>query len=342
MEVRLKKKILIAFFLLLFLVAFVVYFGQWVNRNRELYYSGTIEATQYHLAFQVGGQVARVMVDEGYAVKAGELLAELDTQELKARHAQAQANYDRSQASLTALSAQLREVKTGNRPQDIERARQALLSTQAVLEEAKKNMERYRRLFENGTVSEKEWDAVRLRYDVALHDYERNAEAYDLAKTGSRVETIDNARANVQAAKAQLASSEAAWQQASILLSYGQLKAPIGGIITSRNVESGEVVTPDQEVMTMADLSVVDLKIFVDETEIGKVKPGQAVDVRIDTFPDKVYKGSVSYISPEAEFTPKMIQTRKERVKLVYLVKVSIPNPNLELKSGMPADAWLK
>ena len=337
-----KKKILIAFLILLILVAVVVYFGQWTSRNRDLYYSGTIEATQYHLAFQVAGQVTRVLVDEGYAVKAGDLLAELDTRELKARNDQAKANFERSQASLVALTAQLKEVKTGNRPQDIERAHQAFLSTQAVMEEAKKNMERYRRLFTDGTVSEKEWDAVRLHYDVALHDYERNAEAYDLAKMGSRTETIDNARANVQAAKAQLTSAEAAWRQAGIQLSYAQLHAPIAGIITSRNVEPGEVVTPDQEVMTMADLSTVDLKIFVDETEIGKVKPGQVVEVRVDTFPGKVYKGSVSYISPEAEFTPKMVQTRKERVKLVYLVKVSIPNPSLELKTGMPADAWLK
>ena len=91
----------------------------------------------------------------------------------------------------------------------------------------------------------------------------------------------------------------------------------------------------------MSDLSLVKLKIFVDETEIGKVKPGQRADVRIDTFPHKVYPGTVGYISPQAEFTPKIIQTHKERVKLVYLVKVFIPNPDLSLKSGMPADAWL-
>lgn len=337
-----KRKIIVGFVLLLVLVALAVYFGQWVNRNRALYYSGTIEATQHHLSFQVTGKVLNVYTDEGYAVSAGDVLADLDLEELRARFDQAQANYDRSQAALKALSAQFKEIKTGNRPQDVERARQALLSAKAVMEEARKNMEKYRRLFQNSTVSEKEWDTVRLRYEVALRDYERSAEAYDLAREGNRLETIDAAHAEVQGAKAQMASAEAAWRQAKIQLSYGQLKAPVGGIITSRNVEPGEVVTPGQDVMTLADLSTVDLKIFVDETEIGKVKPGQPVEVRIDTFPDKVLKGIVSYISPEAEFTPKMIQTRKERVKLVYLVKVSIPNPNLELKSGMPADAWLK
>jgi len=125
-------------------------------------------------------------------------------------------------------------------------------------------------------------------------------------------------------------------------LRYTQLRAPFDGIISSRNVELGEVVLPGREILSLSDLSNVDLKIFVEETEIGKVKPGQTVEVKIDTFPDKIYRGTVAFISPEGEFTPKIIQTQRERVKLVYLVRVSIPNPDLELKSGMPADAWLR
>jgi HlyD family secretion protein len=120
------------------------------------------------------------------------------------------------------------------------------------------------------------------------------------------------------------------------------LTAPFDGILTSRNVEPGEVVTPGREVISLADLSRIDLKVFVDETQIGKVRPGQNVDVKIDTFPDKTYSGQVSYISPEGEFTPKFIQTRKERVKLVYLVKIALSNPKFELKTGMPADAWFR
>jgi len=102
------------------------------------------------------------------------------------------------------------------------------------------------------------------------------------------------------------------------------------------------VVTPGREVLTLSRLDTVDLKIFVEETEIGRVKPGQKAEVRVDTFPGKSFSGTVTFISPEGEFTPKIIQTKKERVKLVYLVKISIPNPAMELKSGMPADAWLR
>ncbi|MFA6344830.1 MAG: efflux RND transporter periplasmic adaptor subunit, partial [Syntrophales bacterium] len=119
-------------------------------------------------------------------------------------------------------------------------------------------------------------------------------------------------------------------------------RAPFAGIITSRNIEPGETVSPGREVLTLTDLAEVDLKIFINETEIGRVRPGQAADVRVDAFPDRVFRGTVTFVSPEGEFTPKIIQTKKERVKLVYLVKVKVPNPDLSLKPGMPADAWLK
>ena len=388
----LKKRIIIAIFLLLlFSVGLLVYLGQRGVRQGELFYSGTIEATQVNMAFQAGGRVERVLVREGQAVTAGQILAELERAEYEARWEQARANADRAQqqqkqleailavyekslptevvraeAGVSALSSQLDELKAGNRVQDVERARQALLAAQDVWEEARKNWERYDRLFQGGVVSEKERDAVKLKYETALRDYERGREAYDLTKEGPRPETVAAARArlaegeaalkntrqnlprieaaksDLAAARAQVKAAAAAQAQARIQLDYTQLPAPAPGIITSRNVEPGEVVTPSREVLTLADLSRVELKIFVGETEIGRVKPGQRVDVSVDSFPAKIYPGVVAFISPVGEFTPKIIQTHKERVKLVYLVKISLPNPNLELKTGMPADAWLR
>ena len=146
----------------------------------------------------------------------------------------------------------------------------------------------------------------------------------------------------MQAARAQVLSAQAVLELAKIQLKHSELRAPFKGIIVSRNVEPGEVVSPGQEVISLADLTKVDLKVFVPETEIGMVKPGQEVQVKIDSFPAKTYPGHVAFISPEGEFTPKIIQTHKERVKLVYLVKIKILNPNFELKPGMPADAWFK
>lgn len=387
----LRKRIVIIFIVLLVGVGLLVYYGQRKVRQGELFYSGTVEATQSHLSFQTGGRVVRVAVREGEAAAKDQLLAELDPAEFRTRIEQARANLDRSlkgqeqaetllrvyekslpaetaraEAGVRALASQLDELRAGSRIQDIERAKQGMQSAASVTEDAKKNLARYENLFRKGTVSEKELDAVRLRYDTALREYERGRETYELVREGSRAETIrtgearlaegqavltqarsnlprvDAAKREVGAARAAVAAARAAVDQATIQADYTQLKAPGPGIITSRNVEPGEVVTPGREVLTLSHLATVDLKIFVDETEIGKVKPGQKAEVRVDTFPDKTFAGTVTFISPEGEFTPKIIQTKKERVKLVYLVKISIPNPALELKSGMPADAWLR
>jgi HlyD family secretion protein len=272
----------------------------------------------------------------------------------------------RAEAGVKALQARLDELKAGYRDQDVEQARLLLMASKATMEKAQKDKKRYDGLFQEGIISEGERDAVDLRYETTFKEYERAKEKFNLLQEGFRKETIQTARArlnegkavlsqarsnlnrigaaerDVEAARAQVRATTAALDLAKTQLSHTQLRAPFKGIITGRNVELGEVVLPARVVLSLSDLSFVDLKIFVEETGIGKVKHGQKVEVRVDTFPEKIYWGKVSFISPEGEFTPRIIQTRKERVKLVYLVKVSVPNPDLELKSGMPADAWLR
>lgn len=335
-----KKRIIIVVFLILFVgVGFFVYFGQQKTQKGELYYSGTIEATQANLAFQTSGRVQAVLVREGQAVVKDQVLAELDGAELQSRRDQARANLETSLKTQQQLETML-EVYQHTLPAEVARAEAGAASARYTLEDARKNDQRYEQLFKKGVASEKERDLTRLNYDTAAA---RFAEAEAILKAArSNLKKIDAAMQDVAAARSQVQAARAALEQADIQRQYARLKAPISGIITSRNVEPGEVVSPGREVLTLSDLARVDLKIFVDETAIGKVKPGQKADVRIDTYPDKVYTGHVAFVSPEGEFTPKIIQTKKERVKLVYLVKVSIPNPNYELKSGMPADAWLR
>jgi HlyD family secretion protein len=272
----------------------------------------------------------------------------------------------RAEAGVKVLVSQLRELEAGSRQQEIKRARLAYLTAKDIMEEAAKDKRRFEKLFQKDLVSEKQWDEVRLNYETAVKEFERAEETLKLLQEGAREETIETAKARVEEGRAALQQAKAnmrkidsaqkdvetaeagvkeaqsALKLAEIQLDHTYLRAPFEGVITSRNVELGEVVSPGQEIFSLADLSMVELKIFVDEEEIGKVKPGQMAEVRIDTFPDKRYIGTVSFISPEGEFTPKMIQTHKERVKLVYLVKVAIANPNHELKPGMPADAWLR
>jgi len=272
----------------------------------------------------------------------------------------------RAEAGVNVLISQLRELQAGSRRQEIKRARLSYLTAKDIMEEAAKDKRRFEKLFQQNLVSEKQWDEVRLNYETAVKEFERAEETLKLLEEGARVETIETAKARVaegrvalQQAKANMKKIEEAQKEvetaeagvkearsalklAQIYLDHTHLRAPFSGVITSRNVELGEVVSPTREILSLADLSTVELKIFVGEEEIGNVKPGQRAEVRIDTFPDKRYMGKVSFISPEAEFTPKMIQTHKERVKLVYLVKVALANPNYELKPGMPADAWLR
>jgi HlyD family secretion protein len=388
----LRKRILITlFFLVLIGVSIFVYLGQRHVKERELYYSGTIEADHAELSFQLNGKVTDILVDEGEKVRKNQLLAILDESEYRALYENAMANMEKSlknfekaekvlmlyketlpadvmraEAGLNVLQSQLRELEAGYRQQDIEQARLAVSNAENIMEEAKKDRERHEVLFQKGVISEKQWDRAQLEYQITLKNYEKAKEALDIAEEGARKETIQTARARVsegksalklaknnlgkigpaekevEMARAQVKAARSLVDLAGIRMSYTKLLAPFQGVITSRNSEVGEVALAGQEVMTLSDLSHVELKIFVDEIEIGKVRPGQEADIKIDTFPDKIYKGRVSFVSPEAEFTPKIIQTHKERVKLVYLVKISIPNPDLELKPGMPADAWLQ
>ena len=386
-----RKLVPIVFAVLLIGVGILVYVGQYRKHTAELFYSGTIEAAQANLAFQVSGRVQAVPVDEGQTVNKGDLLAVLFSGEFTAFRNQARANLarqekkrsqletvlevsrkvlpaevERAEASQKALTAQLAQVKSGYRPQELKSAQLAADEARAALEDARRNKARYDQLFSRNVVAERDQNTAQLRYDTALKEYGRARQNLAMLQEGYRREDIETADARlkeaqatvrlarsnlkkidvaereVEAAHAAVDAARAALDLAEIQLGYNELKAPFDGVIVSRNIEPGEVVSPGQEVISISDLSEVDLKVFVPETEIGKVKPGQSATVRVDTFPDQTYQGLVAFISPEGEFTPKIIQTHKERVKLVFLVKIKIPNPNLELKTGMPADAWFR
>jgi HlyD family secretion protein len=334
-----KSVILIVFIILLLGVGGYVYYGQWQHKHRDRYYSGVIEAKDAKLAFQVNGRVTVVHVKEGQAVTTGQVLAELDASELQTRYDQAEASLDRA-LKAQQQSETLFNVYKSTLPEDVVRAEANVASARKVTEDARRNKERFDTLYQRRVVAQKEWDTVRLNYETASSRLMEGEAILHQAK--SNLQKIEVTRKDIEAAKAQVQYAKALREQATIQTAYAKLHAPFDGVIISRNIEPGEVISPSREVFNLANLSNVDLKIFVEEAAIGKVKPGQAVDVRIDTFPNRIFKGTVSFVSPEGEFTPKIIQTQKERVKLVYLVKVAIPNPAYELKTGMPADAWLK
>lgn len=334
-----NRIVLLAVIILLLGAGLLVWYGQLREERAEVYYSGTIEAVQSELSFQVPGRVVSVNVREGQRVDKGQVLAAIDPSEYKARLEQAKANLERAVQNRRRAESEL-SISRRTLPADVIRAEASLQAARDTLDKAERNKNRYEQLYERQVVSAREWDAVRLEYETAQARFTEARAALDQSRSNLKKE--ETLRNEVRAASAQIKSLESAIEQAELQLAYTELKAPYAGVIISRNIEPGVVVSPGRQAITMADLSTVDLKIFVPETDIGNVRPGQPVDVKIDTFPDRVFKGHVTFISPEGEFTPKIIQTRKERVKIVYLVKVSIPNPGLELKTGMPADAWLR
>jgi HlyD family secretion protein len=294
----LKKRIIVIIFMtLLISVGIFVYTTQREVKNRELYYSGTIEATTAELSFQVSGRVDSIPADEGHHVKKGDVLAQLDKSPYLSRYHEAAAHLDQAGKNVDRLET-LRGVLEKTLPAEVGRARAAVASANAVRAEARNNRERYETLYKRNVVSRQEWEAVELKYATARAGHMETLAV--LRQAESNLKNIEAIQKEIEVAKAEIAAARAALDYAELHLSYTELTAPFEGIVTSRNVELGEVITPGREVLTLADLSEVELKIYVDETEIGKVKPGRKAAVTIDTFRSYLLKGN----SPPKLFKP--------------------------------------
>jgi HlyD family secretion protein len=177
-------------------------------------------------------------------------------------------------------------------------------------------------------------------FNLSEKNYKRLSEL--LKENAISVQDSDIAQNNFNVAKAGLEAAQNAYELACIRLNYANLASQNDGFITVKSAEAGEVVQPGSTVFNVIDMNDIWLTAYIHETDLGRVHLNQNVDIKTDSFPDKIYKGIISFISQESEFTPKYIQTTEERVKLVYRIKIDINNPNFELKPGMPADGYIK
>jgi len=299
------------------------------DRNgKEILASGTIEATEMNVSSKVTGYVEKLLVDEGAAVKTGDKLAELEHKNYDLQLAQAQAGLD-------LASAQLRLALKGARIEDISQAEQVLKQAQASLKQAEDDKTHVNRLFQEGTYTRKNKLDVDTRYNVVFAQYNQARQNLAKVKNISRPEEIDSAKARQDQAQATV---DLIKRQ----ISDCTIASQVDGIVTHKLVNPGELVLPGGALFTISELDRVKLMIYVTEKELGRVKVGQQADVFIDAFPKRAFPGKVIYVSPVAEFTPKNIQTKEERVKLVFGVKIEINNPEGILKPGMPADAVVK
>jgi HlyD family secretion protein len=294
----------------------------------QLKVSGNVEVTQVQASFRVPGRVVERPADEGQLVKAGQLLARLDDQDLKQQLALRQADEAAARASLDRLLA-------GSRSQEIGASKAVLQQVEADLARAQADDRRNTELLQKEVISQREFDATHSAYLAAEARLKQAREQYDLVKVGPRKEDIEQGRATLAAAQQGVALAQTQ-------LGYATLLAPSDGLVLSKNVEPGDYVAPGTPVVTLGDLGEVFIRAYIDERDLGRVKVGQKAAVGTDSYPGKRYEGRVTFISQEAEFTPKTVQTQKERVALVYRIKVTVPNPSRELKPGMPADVVIE
>ena len=293
--------------------------------QNQLTLSGNIEAHESLVSFKVQGRIVDLPVEEGQRVKQGALLARLDDADYRQKVRIGEATVNVRESSLALMRA-------GTREQEVRASEQTMLGAQADLEEKKLDYDRAQRLFSKDELSTQDRDLANTALKRAEAAFQAAQQRYNEAVEGSRKEDVAIARANLGAANADLGLSR-------VNLDYTTLRAPSAGVITVREAELGEVVIPGAPVVTLADLDHIWLRAYIAETDLGRIRWGQEATITTDTYPGKQYRGRISFISSSAEFTPKSVQTYKERITLVYRIKIDIDNPNYELKPGMPGDA---
>lgn len=297
-------------------------FGLFDHRAHDrLTLSGNVDIRQVDLGFRVGGRIAAIAVEEGAHVDAGARLASLDPQPL-----QDQLAIDRAQLALAA--AQLDKAHNGNRSQDIAQAQARLRELRAQKVKAKEDLDRRSALVESGAVSHALLDATRAQYLAAQAEVEGAQQALSLQRAGAR-------REDIAAATAQHAQALAQTGKTQTDLADSELHAPNAGVILTRAREPGAIVQPGETVLTLTIDRPMRVRAYIDEDDLGRISPGMAVEVGTDggTHP---YHGTIGYISPTAEFTPKTVQTRDLRTDLVYRIRVIVDDPDDRLRQGQP------
>jgi len=298
------------------------------NNSDFIEESGTIETTNIVISSRASGNVKVILKNEGDKVVKNDTLIIIDHDLLKIKLKQAQ-------AGIVAAEARLKLALTGARKEDISLAKERLNQATTNFNLAEADFKRMEILYKEQAITKKQFDDIKARFNIAKSQLNSAKQNLIKIKNISRPEEISQVRSNYENAKANI---DLIKKQ----ISDSHITSPIDGIVVERFIELGESVNYGSAIIKVSDLSKVKLVVYVNEENLGKVKLGQTAEISTDTYKDKTYTGKVIFISPEAEFTPKNIQTKDERTKLVFAVKIEIPNPDYELKAGMPADAKIK
>jgi HlyD family secretion protein len=291
---------------------------------------GNVDIRQVSLAFDGNGRIAELRAEEGQAVKAGTVLAVLDTRTLQLQVDQARAQSDAQQQNVLRM-------RNGSRPEEVSQARSRLNAALADAERAEQDVTRLQGISastQGRGISEQDLDHAASALRVARATVDEQRDALRLTERGPRKEDIASAEAELKAAQAQIALLQHQ-------IDLGELKAPADAIVRSRLLEPGDMATPQRPVFALALSHPKWIRVYVGEPDLGRVKPGMSARVWTDSHPDQSVSGKIGYISPSAEFTPKSVQTEELRTSLVYEVRVLVEDPQDLLRQGQPANVQL-
>ncbi|MBC7076256.1 MAG: efflux RND transporter periplasmic adaptor subunit [Syntrophomonadaceae bacterium] len=324
-----RKKALAAFLVLLSLTAgyYLICQEHFLQKNTSIQATGTIEATTVELTAKLSGTIENFSCKEGDKVEKGQLVADLSRSDLAAQKEQAA-------LGVLAAEAKLNDLLAGARSQEIKEAAANADMARLNYEKAVVDLNRAEELFEKGAISQEDLEKAELNAELKKNQLAAAEAKLSLLESGNRPQQIAMAQAEVQQYKAALKASEALLEDLKII-------SPINGTVISKNYEEGEYVQMGTSLATVADLNNLWIKVYIPTDDLPAIKLGQKAAVTVSGS-DKIFSGTVKDIAPKGEFTPKTIQTKKERTNVVFAVEIAVEDSEGTLKPGMPADVVFK
>lgn len=322
-----KRLVIVGAVVFLTLIAIAGY-KLYLAREDGITATGTIEVTRADVMPKVNGYLTELKIEAGDTVKAGQVVARIGRPDLEAQLL-------RDEAALVKAQVQLTDLEKGARRQEVQAAAANLSSAQAVYAKAKTDLDRYRALFRDGAIAAQQLDAAQSSYDVAANAQASAQAQLSLVREGNRPDVIEAQRLEVKRSQSIVDASRA-------LLADAVVTVPINGVVLTKNFENGEYINPGSALATVGDMTDCWVKVYISSSQLGLIKIGQPVAVKVDSFPGRTFAGAIKEISQNAEFTPRQSITQRERANLVFAVKVRVDNAEGILKPGMPADVVIK
>jgi multidrug resistance efflux pump len=361
-----RKRVVVVVVVIAAIVAGIGYSEGWFQRDSSLQGSGTVEARDIRVGSKVGGRIEKVLVREGDTVEAGQVLITFDDKELQAALDQSHAASEKARrgyrpeeiaearAALAEAKAEYEQRQNGYRREDIAAAQSDLDRMKADAVRTQLDFERYDALAKKDLVSKQQRDTAEAAWLMAAAQRQNTQHKLDELQHGYRPEEIASALARYQQAQATFDKFERGNRREDVDLakasySYDEARfrerevvAPAAATVEVLDVRPGDLIAPNTPVATLLERDQIYVRIYIPETEIGHVQLGQKTEVRVDSFPKTIFEGTIEQINQQAEFLPRNVQTREERVHQVFGVKVRIDDPSNRIRAGMAADVKLR